>query len=144
MTFWVLPHTCCNKQVLALLTVSSLTEDKLTDPAVQARMAELEASIREKIGDSVSDAEVDPVVAAMLPSVPDKLLFLEEEVNTNHSRVMLLCRKLTTTLRKLTTSTFDCGSQSSKKHAAGETLVQKATVSDARGMHRWKSSWVAP
>ena len=42
-------------------------------------MAELVASIREKIGDSVSDAEVDPALVALLSTVPDDL-FLEEDV----------------------------------------------------------------
>ena len=42
-------------------------------------MAELDASIREKIGDSVSDAEVDPALVALLSTVPDDL-FLEEDV----------------------------------------------------------------
>jgi hypothetical protein len=43
-------------------------------------MAELDASIREKIGDSVSDAAVDPTLAALLPPVPEELFFLEEDV----------------------------------------------------------------
>jgi hypothetical protein len=55
MTFWVLPQSC---KVLARSSVSSLTDDELADPSVQARMAELDASIHEKIGDSISDAEV--------------------------------------------------------------------------------------
>jgi hypothetical protein len=57
MTFWVLPQSC---KVLARSSVSSLTDDELADPSVQARMAELDASIREKIGDSVSEEEIDP------------------------------------------------------------------------------------
>jgi hypothetical protein len=54
-------------------------DDELADPAVQARMAELDTSIREKIGDSISDEEVDPELAEVLPTVPDELL-LEEDV----------------------------------------------------------------
>jgi hypothetical protein len=54
-------------------------DDERADPAVQARMAELDASIREKIGDSVSDEEVDPALADLLPLAPDDL-FLEEDV----------------------------------------------------------------
>jgi hypothetical protein len=42
-------------------------------------MAELDASICEKIEDLVSDAEVDPAVAALLPPVPDEL-FSEGDV----------------------------------------------------------------
>jgi hypothetical protein len=43
-------------------------------------MAELDASIHEKIGDSISDAEVDPAVAALFPPVPEKELFLEVDI----------------------------------------------------------------
>jgi hypothetical protein len=80
MTFWVLPHSSC--KVLARSTVSSPTDNNelQADSALQARMAELDASIREKIGDSVSDAEVDPALVALLSTVPDYLFFLEEDV----------------------------------------------------------------
>jgi hypothetical protein len=75
MTFWVLPQSC---KVLARSSVSSLTDDELADPSVQARMAELDASIREKIGDSISNEEVDMALADLLPTIPDDL-FLEED-----------------------------------------------------------------
>ena len=75
MTFWVLPQSC---KVLARSSVSSCTDDELADPSVQARMAELDASIREKIGDSIPDAEVDPALADLLPTIPDDL-FLEAD-----------------------------------------------------------------
>ena len=42
MTFWVLPSTC---KVLARSTVWSLTDDEAANPAIQAQMAELDASI---------------------------------------------------------------------------------------------------
>jgi hypothetical protein len=69
MTFWVLPQSC--SKVLARSSVSSLADDKLADPAaVQARMAELDSSICERIGDSISDEEVDPdLLADLLPTV---------------------------------------------------------------------------
>jgi hypothetical protein len=76
MTFWVLSQSC---KVLARSSVSALTDNELADPAVQARMVELDASIREKIGDSISEEEVDPALATLLPTVPDEL-FLEEDV----------------------------------------------------------------
>jgi hypothetical protein len=56
MTFWVLPNTC---KVLARSTVWSLTDDEKADPLVQAQMANLDVSICEKIGDSVSKKEID-------------------------------------------------------------------------------------
>jgi hypothetical protein len=56
MTFWVLPASC---KVIARSTVSSLTKDEMADPVVQARIAELDASIKEKIGATILDEEVD-------------------------------------------------------------------------------------
>jgi hypothetical protein len=39
-------------------------------------MAELDASIREKIGDSISNEEVDPALTDLLPTIPPDDLFL--------------------------------------------------------------------
>jgi hypothetical protein len=44
MMFWVLTQSC--KCWLARLTVSALSDNELADPTVQARMAELDVSIR--------------------------------------------------------------------------------------------------
>jgi predicted hotdog family 3-hydroxylacyl-ACP dehydratase len=74
MTFWVLPSTC---KVLARSTVWSLTEDERQNPAIQAQMAELDASIREKVGDLVPDDEVDGELLGINPEIPDDI-FLEE------------------------------------------------------------------
>jgi hypothetical protein len=62
MTFWVLPNTC---KVLACSTVWSLTDDEKADPLVQAQMAYLDASICEKIGDSVSKKEIDAALVGL-------------------------------------------------------------------------------
>jgi hypothetical protein len=70
LTFWILPNSC---KVMARSTVWSLTPEEYADPAVHAMMADLDASIREKIGDSVSDNEVDPEIAELFPIVPDDL-----------------------------------------------------------------------
>jgi hypothetical protein len=63
------------------VSASSLfTHNELAaDPSVQARMAELDTSIREKTVDSISDEEVDPGLADLLPTIPDDL-FLQEDV----------------------------------------------------------------
>ena len=70
MTFWVLPSTC---KVLARSTMWSLTEDEIQDPAIQAQMAELDASIREKVGDLIPDHEVDGELLGMNPEIPDDI-----------------------------------------------------------------------
>jgi hypothetical protein len=78
LLFWVLPPS--SYKVLARSSISSLMDDdEPADPAAQARMAELDASIRENIGASISDEEVDPELANLLPTVLDELL-LEEVV----------------------------------------------------------------
>jgi transposase len=74
MTFWVLPSTC---KVLARSTVWSLTEDERQNPAIQAQMAKLDASIHEKVGDLVPDDEVDGELLGINPKIPDDI-FLEE------------------------------------------------------------------
>jgi hypothetical protein len=64
MTFWVLP-------------VWSLTDDEKADPLVQAQMADLDASIHEKIGDSISEKEIDVAIVGLFPHVPDNV-FLQD------------------------------------------------------------------
>jgi hypothetical protein len=80
MMFWVRslnPVKCWLGQVCLLW----LMDDELADPAVQARMAELDGSVREKIGvlSIFFDEEVDPELADLLPTVPAEL-FLQEDV----------------------------------------------------------------
>ena len=70
MTFWVLPQSC---MVLARSTVIPLTEEELADPLVQARVVELDLSIKEKIGDSLIDDEIDETLINPFPAVPDDI-----------------------------------------------------------------------
>jgi hypothetical protein len=69
-------------------------------------MAELDASIRQKIGDLVSDAEVDRwQLCSLSPPVPEEIVFLEEDIHYEPfegDAGVLLCWKTTTTLWKLT------------------------------------------
>jgi hypothetical protein len=67
VTFWVLPASC---KVIARSTVWGLTDDERNDPRIQAQIAELDASILEKIGDLISDTEIDPEVAQLYPTIP--------------------------------------------------------------------------
>ena len=77
MTFWVLPASC---KVIARSTVSSLTEDEMADPVVQARIAELDASIKEKIGDTISEEEVEPDLVGLFPEVPNDIFLPDHDV----------------------------------------------------------------
>jgi hypothetical protein len=63
-------------------------------------------SIREKIGDFISDKEVDPALADLLPTIPDGL-FLEEDIEYEpfDEEDAALCRKLMTILPMQMTST---------------------------------------
>ena len=78
MTFWVLPSTC---KVLARSTVWSLSEDDRSNPAIQAQIAELDASIREKIGDLIPDNAVDSELLGLYPEVPDDIFLPDPEDN---------------------------------------------------------------
>ena len=62
---------------MARSTVWSLTEDEIQNPAIQAQMAELDASIREKVGDLIPDDEVAGKLLGINPEIPDDI-FLEE------------------------------------------------------------------
>ena len=74
MCFWVLPPSC---KVVARSTVQALLPDEMADPEVQAKIAQLDAAIREKIGDTIPDNEVNPDLRDLLPHIPEDL-FLEE------------------------------------------------------------------
>jgi len=61
-------------------SVWSLTDDEMAQPTVKAELAILEQDIRDKIGDTLKDSEIDPDLKTYLgPDVPD-YLFDEEEV----------------------------------------------------------------
>ena len=77
MTFWVLPQSC---KVLARSTVTAVTEDELSDPIIQGRIAELDLSIKSKIGDALKDDEIDEELLALLPEIPDDV-FLPDQVD---------------------------------------------------------------
>jgi hypothetical protein len=64
MTYWILPASC---KVVARSTVSSFTEDELNDPVVQAWIAKLDLSIKERIGDTLSDEEIDGDLVEFFP-----------------------------------------------------------------------------
>ena len=68
MTFWVLPKSC---RVVARSTVTPLTEDELSDPVVQGRIAELDSEIKAKIGDTLKDAEIDEELLETMLEIPD-------------------------------------------------------------------------
>jgi hypothetical protein len=76
MTFWVLPQSC---KVLARSTVTSLTDDELSDPVVKARMVELDLSIKNKIGDTLVDEDIDDELADLLPHVPDDIFLADAD-----------------------------------------------------------------
>ena len=59
--------------------MSSLTEDEMADPVVQARIAELDASIKEKIGDTIPDEEVDADLVGLFPEVPDDIFLPDHD-----------------------------------------------------------------
>jgi hypothetical protein len=79
MTFWILPAMC---KVIARSTVSSLMEDKLKDPVIQAWIAELDLSIKENIRDTLSDDEINYDLVGVFPEVPDDI-FLPDH-NAEH------------------------------------------------------------
>jgi hypothetical protein len=76
MTFWVLPSTY---KVLARSTVWSLSEDDRSNPVIQAQIAELDASIHEKIGDLIPDKAVDSELLGLYPEVPDDIFLPDPE-----------------------------------------------------------------
>jgi len=77
MSFYLLPPSC---KVLARSTVWSLMEDERADPIVHGLMAELDAAIQEKIGDTVSDQAVDPDMMGIAPLIPDDLFLPEHDL----------------------------------------------------------------
>jgi hypothetical protein len=75
LTFWVLPPTC---KVLARSTVWSLSDDEKGNPEIQAQMADLDASIREKIGDSIPDKDLNDDIVQIFPDVPDDIFLADD------------------------------------------------------------------
>jgi hypothetical protein len=49
----------------------------MVDPALRVQISELDASICDKIGDTVMDDDIDPELLGLLPHVPDDL-FLDD------------------------------------------------------------------
>jgi hypothetical protein len=77
MTFWVLTLSC---KVIARSTVTSMTEDEKASPEVQAKVAELDAAIREKIGDTLPDEEVNGDLVGLFPEVPDDIFLPDHDM----------------------------------------------------------------
>jgi hypothetical protein len=76
MTFWILPQSC---KVLARSTVTPLTEDELKNPEIQGMLAELDISIKSKIGDTLADNEIDNELIGLYPDVPDDVFLPDRE-----------------------------------------------------------------
>ena len=76
MTFWVLPASC---RVIARSTVSSLSEDELADPIIKTRMVELDLAIAEKIGNSITDDDMDDALIGLFPEVPDDVFLPDDD-----------------------------------------------------------------
>ena len=74
MTYYVLPKSCIP---LPLSSVYPVLADERLKPEVQLQMAELDASIRERIGDDVEDEAIDDAIG--VPQVPMDLF---EDDNT--------------------------------------------------------------
>jgi hypothetical protein len=53
----------------------------MADPIVHARIAELDASIKEKIGDTIPDEEVDEDLVVLFPGVPDDIFLSDHDVD---------------------------------------------------------------
>ena len=76
MAFFILQGT---GKVVMRKSVWGLTSDESNDPTVKLRLADLDAKIREKIGDAIKDDAVNPDVLLDLPQPPD-YIFEEEDV----------------------------------------------------------------
>jgi hypothetical protein len=104
MTFWILPASSC--KVIARSTVTSLSDNKKADLVVQQQMAELDLSVKEKIGDTLQDDELDPEVVGLFPEVPDDLFLPDHDTDSGAAqsqklrclRRMITCRRLTTNI----------------------------------------------
>lgn len=72
MTFWIHPQSC---KALARSTVTSLTDDEMSDPIVRTRMAEFDfLSIKEKMGDMLVDDDIDKELVNLFPNIPDGII----------------------------------------------------------------------
>lgn len=60
--------------------VSFLTEDELADPVVQTWIVELDLSIKEKIGDTLLDEELDADLVGAFLEVPDDIFLPDHNV----------------------------------------------------------------
>jgi hypothetical protein len=79
MTFWVLPVSC---KVIARSTVTALSDDEKADLVVQQeRMAELDLSVKEKIGDTLQGNKLDPEVAGLFPEVPNDIFLPDDDAD---------------------------------------------------------------
>jgi Reverse transcriptase (RNA-dependent DNA polymerase) len=77
MTFWVLPMSC---KVIARSTVTSLSDDDMADPVVLSKLADLDLAIKERIGDTLEDAALDPDLVGAFPEVPDDIFLPDNDV----------------------------------------------------------------
>lgn len=78
MTFWILPQSC---KVLARSTVTQLTDDELKNPVTKGMIAELDNSIKSKIGDTLVDDEIDNELIGLYPDVPDDVFLPDRDVD---------------------------------------------------------------
>jgi hypothetical protein len=87
MTFWVLPQTC---KVLARSTVTPLMEDELKNPEIQGLIAELDTSIKSKIGDTLVDDDIDNELIGLYPDIPDDVFLpdCEDDIAADHDAEM--------------------------------------------------------
>jgi hypothetical protein len=77
LAFYILTKT---GKVIIRKSVWALSEDDRHDPGIYHQIADLDASIRERLGDSVK--EIDPELADSLPEVPDGIFDDDEETVT--------------------------------------------------------------
>ena len=68
-------------------------------------MAELDASIHEKVGDLVPDDEVDGELLGINPEIPDDIFLEEHDNEFKPAEMGPLCQRLTFILRRHMTNT---------------------------------------
>ena len=78
MCFWVLPKSC--RVVVARTTVQAPSADDMANLAVRVQITELDSSIRDKIGDTLEDDELDPDLQGLLPHIPEDL-FVDDDLD---------------------------------------------------------------
>jgi hypothetical protein len=72
----------------------------MANPVIQAQMAELDASICEKIGDSIPDSEVDEDLTSQFPEVLMISSWMNGKTNMIQQSRKPLCPKLMTIHQK--------------------------------------------